>query len=148
MIPVEVRSTGVVAYVDDYLTAVPQREMLLMRCMFLLFEIQYGVWAKRPGKRFSKAPIQRRQQCLSDWETAGLYMFRLPFQALRSTLMLAYMAEAEVGEHLGIGDGVEAVKRRNRMKSKSEATVSTQSPENGELRPKTGRTIAAGGQEV
>jgi hypothetical protein len=58
---------------------------------------------------------------MAAWCGSSLYPQRAAFQALRSLISIAWMADAEVGRHMGYGDGAEAVRAWNRRKQQDGA---------------------------
>ena len=131
-IPVDVRSMGIARRVDDYLMLVPERERYLMRAMFALFEVQHKV---RTGTRFSKAALPERHASLRTWDESNQYYLRMPFQALRSTLILMYMADPEVDRFLGLSPGDEVLARRRRNAAAGRV-ASSEATSNGRIYPK------------
>ena len=99
------RTTGVVQYVDEYLDWIPQRERILIRCMFMLFEVDFAVFNPGVSNRFSAATPEERRRCLESWDRSSLYYRRSAFQALKGTILLAFLRHPDVQDQIGVRRG-------------------------------------------
>ena len=115
-IPVGSAMARVVDYVDGYLAAAPAPERTQLRALFALFELAHVVQGPARPRPFSRAPAASRRALLAAWSESPLYPQRAAFQALRSLISIAWVADAEVRHHMGYGDGAEAVRAWNRRK--------------------------------
>lgn len=110
----------VVEAVDDFMSRVPRQERLLMRTMFLMFEVSIAAFGPGRRLRFSKSKPEHRMAYMSAWENSDLYLRRVSFQALRSTFFLAYFGNEGVQGDIGLEDGEAAVERwRNTLRAVS-----------------------------
>jgi hypothetical protein len=102
----------VVGYVDDLMAALPAQERTLLRCMFVMFDVQ--LYFTRPWtlRRLSKASPTQRAKSLNDWDKSDLYVRRAAFQALRSVVLWAYVDHPDVGHDMGIQSGTDITARR------------------------------------
>ena len=86
---------GIPGYVDRYLEALPGRQRLLIRALFLLME-QATLLFPAPGwggwRRFSSLAPAQRAAALEGWRSSRLSPRRLVFLALRSLLTMGYFA--------------------------------------------------------
>jgi hypothetical protein len=86
---------GIPVYVDGYLTALPTRQRLLIRALFLLME-QATLLFPAPGwggwRRFSALAPEQRAAVLDGWRGSRLFPRRLVFLALRSILTMGYFS--------------------------------------------------------
>lgn len=124
-IPVNATMARVVDYVDGYLAASPRPERTQLRALFALFELAHVVQGRARPRPFSRAPTESRVAFMAAWCNSPLYPQRAAFQALRSLLSIAWLADAEVRRHMAYGDGAEAVRAWNRQKKHDEAGVNT-----------------------
>lgn len=115
-IPVDAAMARVVDYVDGYLAAAPRPERTQLRALFALFELAHVVQGRARPRPFSSAPADSRSALMAAWSSSPLYPQRAAFQALRSLLSIAWVADAEVGRQMGYGDGAEAVRAWNSRK--------------------------------
>ena len=111
-IPVDASGARAIEYVDEWLAALPQKERVLLRLMFVLFEIAMPAFGPSRTKTFSRASPEAQYAYLSAWETSELYFRRASMLGLRSVFALAYLASPEVQRHIGVDDGVEILRRQ------------------------------------
>lgn len=109
-IPAGARTARVVQWMDEYLGMLPPDKRLLLRAMFLLFEIDFAVFNPGPSWRFSSATPEERTRCLEGWDQSWLYPRRAAFQALKGTILLAYLRHPEVHVQMGIKRGEAALR--------------------------------------
>ncbi len=120
--PTGAASAGVVEWVDTYLDRLPADKRLLIRCMFLLFELDFAVFNPGRSSLFSSASATERLRCLQAWDTSDLYLRRSSFQALKGTLLMAYLRSPAVHREMGLERGEVALKKLMR---KARAAVDT-----------------------
>ena len=96
----------VVGYLDRWLHELEAWERLQIRAMFMLFEYGIAVLKLRPTLRFTTASPKERDEYLRSWMESSSYARRMAFNALRSVIVLAYLASDRVQEEfkLSLGD--------------------------------------------
>jgi len=93
------------AFADRYLAALPSRQQLLIRALFLLFEQSTLLWPARglgAFRRFSRLRPEQRERVLRGWSESRLYPRRMLFMALKAVLMLGYVGDPKVLRELGL----------------------------------------------
>ncbi|PRP95198.1 hypothetical protein [Enhygromyxa salina] len=118
-IPVDASGARAIEYVDEWLVALPKRERILLRLMFVLFEVAMPAFGPSRTKTFTRASPEAQYEYLCAWETSELYFRRAAMLGLRSVFALAYLADAEVQRHIGVDDGVEILRRQRAGTTKS-----------------------------
>jgi hypothetical protein len=113
-IPVDASGARAIEYVDEWMVALPAKERLLLRLMFVLFELAMPAFGPSRTRTFSRASPEAQYAYLSAWETSDLYFRRASMLALRSVFALAYLADPEVQRHIGVEDGVDVLRRQAR----------------------------------
>lgn len=108
--PTGAASAGVVEWVDAYLDRLPADKRMLIRCMFMLYELDFAVFNPGRSSLFSSASAAERLRCLEAWDTSSLYVRRSAFQALKGTLLFAYLRSPEVHRDMGLKRGEVALK--------------------------------------
>ncbi len=116
---------------DRYLSWLPTKQRLLIRGMFLLYELDFSIFNHGPSHRFSTASFEERKRCLDSWESSSLYFRRAAFQALKGTLLIGYLCHPTVQEQIGICPGDQALRH---LASHRDAQGS------GSLRPTAGHS--------
>jgi hypothetical protein len=111
-IPIDASGARAVEYVDEWLTALPKRERVLLRLMFVLFEVAMPAFGPSRTRTFTRASPEAQYEYLHAWETSELYFRRAAMLGLRSVFAFAYLADAEVQRHIGVDDGVEILRRQ------------------------------------
>jgi len=107
----------VVQYLDELLASVPAKERMLMRCLFVLFEVQMLATQPLRPKRFSHASLEERTANLMGWDTSNIHFRRVAFQALRSLVLWAYVDNPDVARDLGVKPGTDIIKQRNQQRN-------------------------------
>lgn len=119
-IPIDATQARAIEYVDEWLTKVPTKERILLRLMFVLFEVSMPAFGPRRTRRFSRADPQSQYEYLCSWETSRIYFRRASMYGLRSVFALAYLADAEVQRHIGVEFGDETLRRQREERASSE----------------------------
>ncbi|KIG17226.1 hypothetical protein DB30_03539 [Enhygromyxa salina] len=122
-IPVDARDARALEYVDEWLAAVPKRERVLLRLMFVLFEVAMPAFGPSRTKTFTRASPEAQHAYLAAWETSDLYFRRVSLLGLRSVFAFAYLADAEVLRHIGVDDGVEILRRQRASAGKTKTVA-------------------------
>ena len=96
---------GVPAHVDRYLAALPPRNRVLVRLLFVLMEHATLVF-KAPGasgfRRFSALSLEQRMAVLEGWARSPILPRRLVFQSFRALLTMGYCACPAVLRAMGL----------------------------------------------
>jgi hypothetical protein len=92
-------------HVDRYLAALPARNRVLIRLLFVL--IEHATWIfKAPGwdgfRRFSALTLEQRMAVLEGWARSKIHVRRLVFQGLRAVLTMGYFACPAVLRAIGL----------------------------------------------
>lgn len=94
-IPLSGTQAGIPAHADRYLAALPPRNRLLIRLLFVLIEHATLIF-KAPGwdgwRRFSALSLEQRMAVLEGWARSRFLPRRLVFQGLRAVLTMGYFA--------------------------------------------------------
>lgn len=122
-IPVDASGARAIEYVDEWLAVLPQRERVLLRLMFVLFEVAMPAFGPSRLRTFSRASPEAQYEYLCAWETSDLYFRRASMLGLRSVFALAYLADPEVQRHIGVEDGVEVLRRQRDSANKTIADI-------------------------
>lgn len=140
MFPVEgtnlptVEETRVVGYFDDLLAHVPLKELILIRSLLALLEVQMLAFNGLRPTLFSRAGRADRARNLAGWGTSRIFQRRLVFMAIRTLLLWAYVDSQPVERSLGFTGGTEATRRRNeaRLEIALKQLAGTEMPMNEE----------------
>jgi hypothetical protein len=92
-------------FADRYVAALPRRQQLLIRALFLLFEQSTLLWPARgvgAFRRFSRLRPEQRERVLRGWSGSRLYLRRMLFSALKAVLVLGYVGHPAVLAELGL----------------------------------------------
>jgi hypothetical protein len=104
-IPLSGTQAGIPAHVDRYLAALPPRNRLLIRLLFVLIEHATLIF-KAPGwdgwRRFSALSLEQRMAVLEGWARSKFQPRRLVFQGLRAVLTMGYFARPAVLRAMGL----------------------------------------------
>jgi hypothetical protein len=104
-IPLSGTQAGIPAHVDRYLAALPARNRLLIRLLFVLIEHATLIF-KAPGwdgwRRFSALSLEQRMAVLEGWARSKFQPRRLVFQGLRAVLTMGYFARPAVLRAMGL----------------------------------------------
>jgi hypothetical protein len=102
-IPLSGRDAGLPRYVDRWLKALPGRQRLLIRALFLLLEHATLLFAA-PGRgglrRFSSLSLDQRDSVLRGWAESRLFARRLVFMSLRAILTMGYLGHPTAMRYL------------------------------------------------
>lgn len=109
--PAGATTAGVVEWVDGYLGQLPPQQRMATRSMFVMFEAEFAVFNPGSSNRFSTATAEERAERLAAWEDSETYGRRAAFQALKATMLLAYLGHPEVKRQLGITRGEAALRQ-------------------------------------
>jgi hypothetical protein len=105
VIPISGTQAGIPAHADRYLAALPARNRLLIRLLFVLIEHATLIF-KAPGwdgwRRFSSLSLEQRMAVLEGWARSKFQPRRLVFQGLRAILTMGYFACPEVLRAMGL----------------------------------------------
>jgi len=92
-------------HIDRYLAALPARNRLLIRLLFVLIE-HATLLFKAPGwdgfRRFSALSLEQRMAVLEGWARSKFQLRRLVFQGLRAVLTMGYFACPAVLRAIGL----------------------------------------------
>jgi len=92
-------------HVDRYLAALPTRNRVLIRLLFVLIEHATLIF-KAPGwdgwRRFSALSLEQRMAVLEGWARSPIQVRRLVFQGLRAVLTMGYFACPAVLRAIGL----------------------------------------------
>ena len=103
-IPISGTEAGIPAHVDRYLAALPARNRVLIRLLFVLIEHATLIF-KAPGwdgfRRFSSLSLEQRMAVLEAWAYSPIQTRRLVFQGLRAVLTMGYFASPPVLRAIG-----------------------------------------------
>jgi hypothetical protein len=92
-------------HVDRYLAALPARNRVLIRLLFVLIEHATLIF-KAPGwdgwRRFSALSLEQRMAVLEGWARSTIQPRRLVFQGLRAVLTMGYFACPAVLRAIGL----------------------------------------------
>jgi hypothetical protein len=84
----------------EYLADLPARQRLFIVALFVLVEL--GAPFAVPGfRRFSRLPVERREQAVRSFRKSPLLPVRIVGDALKATLTLLYMSHADVLAYIG-----------------------------------------------
>lgn len=96
---------GVEGYVDAYLDALPGRNRILIRLLFVLFE-HATLLFPAPGwagwRRFSALDAEQRAALLESWGRSRLRLRRIAFASLRTILTMGYLGSPAVLRAMGL----------------------------------------------
>ena len=109
-IPIDAKQARAVEYVDRWLLALPADERVLVRLMFVLFEVAVPAFAGRLTT-FTRATPELRHDYLVGWENSRFYFRRGSMFALRSVFALAYLGNEEVLRNIGYENGADTLAR-------------------------------------
>ena len=105
VIPLSGTQAGIPAHADRYLAALPPRNRLLIRLLFVLIEHATLIF-KAPGwdgwRRFSALSLEQRMAVLEGWARSRFLPRRLVFQGLRAVLTMGYFACPAVLRAMGL----------------------------------------------
>ena len=92
-------------HIDRYLAALPARNRVLIRLLFVLIE-HATLLFKAPGwdgwRRFSALSLEQRIAVLEGWARSKIQVRRLVFQGLRAVLTMGYFACPAVLRAIGL----------------------------------------------
>lgn len=92
-------------HIDRYLAALPARNRVLIRLLFVLIE-HATLLFKAPGwdgfRRFSALSLEQRMAVLEGWARSPIQLRRLVFQGLRAVLTMGYFACPAVLRAIGL----------------------------------------------
>lgn len=111
-IPIDANGVRAIEYVDEWLSVLPKKERVLLRLMFVLFEIAMPAFGPSRTKTFTRASPEAQYEYLCAWEASDLYFRRAAMLGMRSVFALAYLGDPEVQRHIGVDDGVEILRRQ------------------------------------
>lgn len=98
-IPLSGTEAGIPAHLDRYLAALPPRNRMLIRLLFVLIEHATLIF-RAPGprgyRRFSSLSLEQRMAVLEGWARSPIQPRRLVFQSLRAVLTMGYFASPAV----------------------------------------------------
>jgi Gluconate 2-dehydrogenase subunit 3 len=97
-----VKDARVVEYIDDLLTHLPIKEVLLIRGLLNLLELQSLVFSTKHACLFSRSSLKERAANLTSWETSRFTQRRMVFTAIRTLLLWAYADSAPMERTIGI----------------------------------------------
>ena len=104
-IPLSGTEAGIPAHLDRYLAALPPRNRMLIRLLFVLIEHATLIFPA-PGwdgfRRFSSLSLERRMAVLEGWARSPIQPRRLVFQSLRAVLTMGYFASPAVLRAMGL----------------------------------------------
>jgi len=104
-IPLSGTEAGIPAHLDRYLAALPPRNRMLIRLLFVLIEHATLIFPA-PGwdgfRRFSSLSLERRMAVLEGWARSPIQPRRLVFQSLRAVLTMGYFASPTVLRAMGL----------------------------------------------
>lgn len=113
-IPIDATQARALEYVDQWLLALPANERVLVRLMFVLFEVAMPAFGPSRLRTFTRASEKARRDYLIGWEQSRLYFRRASMFALRSVFAFAYLGDDEVLRTIGIEGGAETLARQRR----------------------------------
>lgn len=90
---------GVVAYFDDQIDHITQKNRRLIRLLLVFIEL-FPVFFSRYARRFTRLSVEQQMRVLAAAGESRQYFFRLTFLSLRSLLCLGYFANAHVNAQL------------------------------------------------
>lgn len=120
-LPISGREAHVVAYLEEMLAHLGVREQILLRGMFLAFELQSLATHPRALSLFTGLTPEQREESLRAWDESPYYFARLFFQGLKGVMLWAYVDNAEVGEAMGITPSDEILRARREQQQEAGA---------------------------
>ncbi|WP_106392125.1 hypothetical protein [Enhygromyxa salina] len=111
-IPIDAAQARAIEYVDEWLAALPLRERVLVRLMFVLFEVAMPAFGPSRTRTFTRAAPEAQYEYLCAWESSRFYFRRASMFGLRSVFAFAYLADPEVQRQIGVNDGVDVLRRQ------------------------------------
>lgn len=113
-IPIDATQARAIEYVDRWLLALPAGERVLVRLMFVFFEVAMPAFGPSRLRTFTLASPEARYEYLRGWEHSRFYFRRTSMVALRSVFALAYLGDDEVLRSIGFENGAETLARHRR----------------------------------
>ncbi len=102
-IDVDAEDVDIVGWVSDYLWRMPPASRTQIRALLRTFDVGYGAWAMRPGKRFTHAKPTEQTEYIASWSESTNYLQRMLFEALWTVFAFGFVEQAEAQGHVGQG---------------------------------------------
>jgi hypothetical protein len=98
------RTTEIVARMQEYWALLPGRQRRLLLSLFALVELAAPLLLLR-FRRFSRLPVERREQAVRSWRASPYMPLRIVGDALKATTTMMYMSHPAALAHVGAFHG-------------------------------------------